>query len=328
MSEPDVATRIVRGLVHRTAQEIEAPSGGAKAAIERARAHRRLRIAGVLMGSLVATAALLLPLLALLELRDRPASVRRATPTPAPSPSTEISVAPPEGPGPFHGKPYREGASLVMPITFPDGTTAEVVYPTTLELGTEYVWPGAFVQGGPRGCYEEIHFSRSEIVGNFTSSGPPLAVFEGIHGDPVALWSGKRWLQPLDVLAFDFGDWVAMVFCQVDDVDTLSTLAGSLDGHPTPDGLFVVTPRPPIRLVDRGFQVGPRVTLDSGRTPLLLVELTVSGCSPSPAEIVQGSSVDGCFHGGIGLYAQGNHEFLKAVSEGLQVRNVEKPQRR
>jgi hypothetical protein len=30
-----------------------------------------------------------------------------------------------------------------MPITLPDGTTAEIVYPTTLKLGTDYVSPGA-----------------------------------------------------------------------------------------------------------------------------------------------------------------------------------------
>jgi hypothetical protein len=82
MSEPDVATRIVRALVDRTAREIAAPSEGAKTAIGRARAHRRLRIAGVLTASLVATAALVLPLIMLLALRNYRESPSQTPPTP------------------------------------------------------------------------------------------------------------------------------------------------------------------------------------------------------------------------------------------------------
>jgi hypothetical protein len=216
---------------------------------------------------------------------------------------------------------------VVMSITFPDGTKAEVVYPALLDLGTEYVHPGAFTRGVPKGCYEEIHFSRSQVVGSWIAPEPPLAVFEGVHGDPVALWPGKRWLQPLDVLAFDFGDWVAAFFCEVDpgeDADDLSAVARSLDARPTGDGLVTVSARGTLRLVQDGFQVGPRVTLENPATPdsVTLVQLTITGCAPSPSRIVQRSTTHRCFQGGIELYAAGRPSFLKAVAEGLEVRNV------
>jgi hypothetical protein len=329
VTEPDLERRTLDVLVARAAERVTVPTRGADEAVGRAGRLKRARwIVGALL-SLVAASALAVPLVVLSALGEGSPDGTGTTPRAGSSPSVGSPISPPEGPGPFHGKPHREGGSLIMPITFPDGTMAELVYPATLELGTSYVHPGAFVRQRPKPCHPEVYFSRSEIVGNWTSPDPPLAVFEGIHGDPVALWSGKRWLQPRDVLAFDFGDWVAMVVCQADpqvDADALSTFARSLDGHQTPDGFFVLTPRPPVRLVEEGFQVGPRVTLEKDR-PFQLVELTLSGCSPSAAVIVQRSTVDGCFQGGIALYAQGNPDFLRAVSEGLRVRDVRPPPR-
>jgi hypothetical protein len=292
-------------------------------ALRRGRVRRRIRYALLTLGGTFLVTAVALPVVFLSGLR--PPSDTGTTPTPASSPSTEISISPPAGPGPFHGETYRENGFLVMPITFPDGTTAEVVYPATLDLGTDYVYPLAYVTGGPKECHQQMYFSRSEIAGSVITNEPPLAVFEGADGDPVALWAGKRWAEPRDFLAFDFGDWVVALFCEADpdeDADALSLWARSLNARPTPDGLLVLDLRSPVRLV-RG-QDGPSVAMN-GDTPFTLVKLTVSGCSPSPIELAPSATAHGCFDGGIKLYALGNRAFLTAVSDGLQVRNVEKP---
>lgn len=55
----------------------------------------------------------------------------------SPAPSTQES----EGHVPFVPPTYREGDRVVMPVTFPDGTTAEVTYPSiTPELHASPPW--------------------------------------------------------------------------------------------------------------------------------------------------------------------------------------------
>jgi hypothetical protein len=292
-------------------------------ALRRGRVRRRIRQAILSISVIGLVTAVALPVVLLSELRPPPET--GGTPTPASSPS-EISISPPAGPGPFHGKGHRKGGSIVMSITFPDGTTAEIVFPAPLKLGTEYVFPLAYVKGGPRVCGGQVYLTRSEIVGSLITKEPPLAVFEGVGGDPVALWSAKRWAEPKEILAFDFGEWVAALFCEADpdeDADALSVWARSLDGHPTRDGLLVLDPRPPVRFVRGPY--GPTVGLESGDDPHTLVELTVSGCAPVPIKLAPGGTAEGCFQGGISVYALGNPAFLTAVSEGLQVRNVTLP---
>lgn len=257
---------------------------------------------------------------------EPPRFLPEGTSAPDPSPREKPSIAPPAGPGPFHGETHREGPDTVMPITFPDGTTAEVVFPAWMKLGKEYVYPRAYVKGGPNECGQQIYFTRSEIVGSLIRKGPPLAVFEGVSGDPVALWRGKRWTEPHAILAFDFGEWVAALFCEADpeeDAAALSVWARSLTARPTRDGLLLLDPRPPLRFVRGPY--GPAVGLEISEEPFTLVELTVSGCSPAPITLNPGGTAEGCFQGGIDVYALGGHAFREAIVENLEVRKVKPP---
>ena len=253
---------------------------------------------------------------------------RNPAPTVAPTTSVEPSIAPPEGAGPFHPKTYREGGSLVMPVTFPDGTTAEVLYPE--ELGTGSIAPFAYLEGAPDECSPNVKLSRFGIVGNWSRPRPPLAVFEEVDGDPVGFWDGLKWAEPWDVLAFDFGRWVGVILCQADpveDADALALVARSFDAREAEDGFLVVNPRAPLRLVRAGDQVGPRILFVQevpGRD-LTLVELEIHDCAPSAVELNQGTTAHGCLEGGIGVYAVGEREFLREVAAGLRVRNVDRP---
>jgi hypothetical protein len=78
----------------------------------------------------VLAAAIFLPLRLLAPLR--PAAV----PVPGPSVTAEPSM-----PAAFVPPTYREGNSVVLPVTFPDGSAAELVYPSDLDLASMGVRP-------------------------------------------------------------------------------------------------------------------------------------------------------------------------------------------
>ncbi|MGH2653050.1 MAG: hypothetical protein ACRDHV_01700 [Actinomycetota bacterium] len=324
-SFPDLLSEAIRDAADR----IEEPSAPqVLEAIRRGRHRRGLRYAvlGLVVAAVVS--GVTVPLVFLSALR--PPSDTSITPTPAVSPSPEEALSPPEGAGPFHPETYREDGLVVMPVTFPDGTTAEVLFPE--ELGTGSIGPFAYLDGMPRECHPEVKPVRAAIVGSWTRPGAPLAVFPGAGGEPVGFWQGRRWTQPWDVLAFDFGSWAGVIPCNVDpveDADTLALVARSVDAREAEDGFLVITPRPPIELVRTGDQVGPRLQFEQETGPgreFRLVSLTISGCSPSSVALAQGGgTAHGCFEGGIDLYAAGDREFLNQVVESLQVRKVQPP---
>jgi len=275
---------------------------------------------GTIVGVLIALSVLIPNL-------SRRSSAPQHPRAPSPRTTSASSLTPPGGPGHFHGKTRRVDSHTVIPITFADGTTAEVVYPASTPLGTHFASPRAYVRG-PRACESQVTFTRSDIVGGLIRSGPPLAVFQGAGGNPVALWKGKR--GPWDILAFDFGPWVAALFCEADptaDAEALSIWARNFDARVRPDGFLVLSLHPPLRLL-QGNQAGPSVewwkeTKEPSNASF--VSLTVAGCAHSALKFVPRWTVHRCFEGGIELYASGNLKFLRVVAQGLQLRSVSSP---
>jgi hypothetical protein len=315
--------RLSEAIDHVAGSVGDPPGAQIPRAVARGRVRRRVRQALVALGVALLIAGVTAPLVLLARLQPPVRPVTGPTPSPTPSPS-EPSLSPPEGAGPFHPKTYREGGSVVMPVTFPDGTTAEVIYPE--ELGTASIGSFAYLEGVPEVCHPEVKPVREGIVCSWSRPGPPLAVFEGAHGEPVGFWDGMRWAEPWDVLAFDFGAWVAVIGCQADpveDADALALVARSLDAREAEDGFLILEPRSPLRLVRTGE---PRILFsqDVPGRDLTLVRLTIKGCPPSGIEL-GGGTAQGCLDGGIWVYALGDREFLNQVAAGLQVRNVKEP---
>src|SRR4029453_16161927 len=84
--------------------------------------------------------------------------------TPAPTTVTPSSVASstvPPSPAGFVPRTTREGNRTVLPVTFPDGSTSELVYPTALGLAGMGVQPDvSFLRVQDPGPRYELGFSR------------------------------------------------------------------------------------------------------------------------------------------------------------------------
>src|SRR4029450_8398745 len=108
--------------------------------------------------------------------------------TPAPTtvpPSSVASSTVPPSPAGFVPRTTREGNRTVLPVTFPDGSTAELVYPTALGLAGMGVQPDvSFLRVQDPGPRYELVFSRGGPVpglgeggrpgrGHHTHTGPP-----------------------------------------------------------------------------------------------------------------------------------------------------------
>jgi hypothetical protein len=218
-----------------------------------------------------------------------------------------------------------EAGKAVMPVTFLDGTTAEVVYPRALDLAGLGVRPAGSAELA--GCCARDFFFPSGGESWFAAAGPPLKQFAGADGQAVVLWPGRS----DDVgryLVFHFGSWWMGVW---DDAggstmtdDQLAVWATHLRGRQTPDGFLILQATPPLRVAGPGpGATAPR--LEFGTQDGRSVALTVEPCE---APTQRGS--DGARHDAkachpewsISVQVQGDRRFVEAVLNELQIRNV------
>lgn len=125
-------------------------------------------------------------------------SPTEGAPSPTPSPSYLAlgdRWAPPT---------YREGDRVVMPVTFPDGTTAELVYPPELGLEELSVYPDTFADGGRSGCGWSVSATRYDPLVGWVRGDAPLAEHVRRDGTTVALWEGTHDHEPYNFLVYRF----------------------------------------------------------------------------------------------------------------------------
>lgn len=136
--------------------------------------------------------------------------------TPRPSASTDPSSDPTATTSPsgeqypaFVPRTYAEEDSEVLPLTFPDGTEAELLYPESLALGKLGVAPN-IVEINRRRCGSDPIMTPFHPVGLIVE-GKPLVSFEGL-ADSIELWKGAKGY--LDhYLVFTFGSWSVAMPC-------------------------------------------------------------------------------------------------------------------
>ncbi len=117
----------------------------------------------------------------------------------------------------------REGKRVVLPVTFPDGTSAELVYPPELEIAELGVFPytsGTLRRINPTpGRGESVardfvirYGDLDELLVSRNDGKPPklLSEYEGVDGQTVGLWD-LAWNDTAHYLGFQFGRWAVLV---------------------------------------------------------------------------------------------------------------------
>jgi hypothetical protein len=248
------------------------------------------------------------------------------TSSPSPSP-TYLSInerwAPPT---------YAEGDRVVMPVTFPDGTTAELVYPAELALEELSAYPDTFAEGGPRACGWPVHATRYDPHVGWITGQEPLAEHVRADGTTVELWEGTRDNAPYDYLVYRSGSWSVLVPCNWGgsiNQEELAVWAENLHAHESPDGLLVLEGTPPLVLHPWRDQNGPTLRF-SGQEVVIDIRPLSEQCDPESGWGGDTDAADGvaqwCVQPEGGIYVYANaftaEDFLQALVDGLEVRNV------
>ena len=229
---------------------------------------------------------------------------------------------------------YPEGDSVVMPVTFPDGTTAEFVYPRELALEELSVYPDTFADGGPSQCGWPVYATRYDPHAGWIRGEEPLAEYVRADGATVALWEGTRDHEPHDYLVYRFGSWSVLVPCLWNgavDREALAVWAENVHGHESPEGLLVLEGNPPLVLDPWRDQNGPTLRL-SGVDVVIDVRPLSEQCDPASGWGGDTDAADGVVQwcvqpeGGIYVYANAfaaeGKDFLQALVDDLEVRGA------
>ena len=283
-------------------------------------------------------------------------SIRRwglpdGTPSPTATPSPTVTEEPERGSGPIRGAfyppTYREGENIVMPVTFVDGTTAEVVFRGDLmadELGTY----GEI--GGGLGEVDRSIYFRYGTASQFKGSGP-LASYAG-HGRSTV----EEWTPPSDafgglhagcpILVFRFGDWFVGVRTCLDELSSeeKAQWARLLVGRQTADGFLVLDSEPPLTIDEAGEREGPDLWLQGADRGSPFITLRPGPCTldeparnqelrvmPDGQEVLVariagqvGTWYANWCEGGmmyVGVDSR-DRAYVEAAAEGLRIRNI------
>jgi len=231
----------------------------------------------------------------------------------------------------------REGEVVVLPVVFPDGSTAELRYPPELDLARSGVWPrtsGALGKDPSTGRGLLIVYGNPE---GLRAGKAPVACYQGVDRGQVELWRSKDpevrfWLR------FRFGGWTVALWDGNEDRlmghQDRAVWARSLVGRETQGGWLVLRGRRPLRL---GAEHEGDVQLQLGDLSPRAVLLWPVQCKPRrgpDTTLIGGHAVDldvgsQWFAGyclpkapmEVHLY-DSDGSFGRAVIKGLQVRNV------
>ncbi len=227
-----------------------------------------------------------------------------------------------------------EGANTVMPVTFPDGSTAEVVYDSKLRLAERGLRPS--YSGDLTDCCFRLFAVDYEL--NTFVQGPELAQFPGADGSPVPLRAGVQG-DPDRYLVLKAGSWsVGIPEGRGDDKLTdaqKATWAAGLVARQSAEGFLVLEGKPPVRMTTAGEAAGPSLRIGTILREGILA--FPGACRPPEGRRVQ--TINGipvrlaarfgalCFPDApMALQIYGDEDFIRAVVEGIQIRNVKPPQ--
>jgi hypothetical protein len=267
---------------------------------------------------------------------DRGDRLAGPAPTTATPSAARSSTVPPSA-AVFVPRTTREGNRTVLPVTFPDGSTAELVYPTALGLAGMGVQPDvSFLRVQEPGPRYELVFSRGGPVPGLLKGDRPVGRYQTTRGRPVQLWPA---VEHPGVVSAAYGYWLQYrigawtVLAGVTDQAMAAEVARNLDGRQTGEGFVVIQASGPLALSreygeGRGAQlaIGDRSPLPDAivADPWRLIELSPARRSCHD-EGVSGDHGTRCLGPpGAGIFANisGNPSWVKAIVGGLHARNV------
>jgi hypothetical protein len=246
---------------------------------------------------------------------------------------------------------FREGNQIVLPVAFPDGTRAELVYPPELEIAELGVRP---YSSGTLHGKSPMPPLRSDFVGRdfwifygdvedvlpVVGGGSPrlLSTYEGTDGQSVGFWQLPA-NREVDYLGFQFGGWAVLVYdyaaaglagAAMTEAER-SSLAASFSGRETADGFLLLEGLGPLRLARVGEHAGPELTFGQGVEPQRSLSLHPGSCRPhrEQTQLVRGKLVqwnggfaDWCVSDSMRAHATGSDRFIAALIGDLDVRHV------
>jgi hypothetical protein len=163
-----------------------------------------------------------------------------------------------KGSRPFVPPTRREGGNTVIPVTFLDGTSIELVHPPTVDLA----------QLGLAG-------EAGVVLPGSVPTGAALAI---LQGSPEEIFSNRtpdrRWANGAKeydksagaYLAVPIGSWTVIATTESTSNDERATFAMAIAGHVNSNGYLVLTPHPPVML---GPADGPDIQFGSGVVGLI-----------------------------------------------------------
>jgi hypothetical protein len=228
-------------------------------------------------------------------------------------------------PEPFVPEVERDGDLVRMPITFPDGSSATVVYPTSLHLASlgvqpdvSYLWrddppprfPIIFLHG--RKASVEEYVDGTGPVG-FVNSYRSIEIWKMSDA-----WSGRRVLVSGHWLTYELPSWTVLV--ALDRPEYADDVAAGLDLRQTAAGFPVANTSGPIALSEEsGEGEGSVLTIGSSLDPSVV--LWLERCEGGDHGIEgSGEYASKCVGDGrisAGIY--GDPITVAAIFEGLRV---------
>ena len=228
-------------------------------------------------------------------------------------------------PEPFFPPTARGGDPLRMPVTFPDGSEATLVYPIPLGLELMGVQPDLSYsfRGRYQGPIVFLHNPNASIRRFVDPEGAPMLINSSAGG--LELWpargdDGGSWLR-LELLS-----WTVLV--ALEEPGTASEVAAALDIRETAPGFPVVNVSGEAELAEGfGEAGGAQLSFgDAAADPDMVSQLDATiflspdGCTPAvdsgPSE---GYGANCIGDGDVFASIYGDREFVAGVIEGLRV---------
>lgn len=244
-------------------------------------------------------------------------------PTASPSPSPQSRFVPPIS---------TEGDVMVMPIVFPDGTTAELSYPADLAIHNSWIQGFHAFEAG---CTSDITLFWGDGEGRGAGEAP-IERREGPGGERVELWpASEPSTNARYYVLFDFGGWTVSVHNHTRH--GAEACMDDLTGFVGAGGWLALEAADAARLVPPAEHMGPELAfIGVGENQARWLLLFPGGCDPWRAgeprvepmgrHLVQVEATFGswCDTGAgvkVHVYTDGR-AFVEAVAAGLEIRDV------